>query len=112
MSERGASNLKPAEGEQRQVKIGVDDRKMSVNYANFFRANAMADEVLVDFGITEANPAVGQQNQPDMIVRLNRRMVLNYYAAKRLALTLGDVIRRHEEQFGVLELDVAKRQKK
>jgi hypothetical protein len=36
---------------------------------------------------------------------------MNYYSAKRLAITLSQLIRRHEEQFGELELDVAKRRK-
>ena len=34
---------------------------------------------------------------------------MNYYSAKRLALTLGQIIRRYEQQFGELELDVTKR---
>jgi hypothetical protein len=38
-------------------------------------------------------------------------VILNYYTAKRLAITLSQLIRRHEEQLGELELDVAKRQK-
>ena len=38
-------------------------------------------------------------------------MILNYYTTKRLAITLSQLIRRHEDQFGELELDVAKRRK-
>ena len=40
---------------------------------------------------------------------LTDRVILNYYTAKRLAITLSQLIRRHEEQFGELELDVSKR---
>jgi hypothetical protein len=36
---------------------------------------------------------------------------MNYYSAKRLAITLSQLIRRHEEQFGELEMDVNKRRK-
>ena len=38
-------------------------------------------------------------------------MVMNYYSAKRLAITLSQLIRRHEDEFGELELDVSKRRK-
>ena len=34
---------------------------------------------------------------------------MNYYATKRLAITLSQLIRRYEEQFGVLELSASKR---
>ena len=43
--------------------------------------------------------------------QVNERIVLNYFSAKRLAITLSQLVRRHEEQFGEIELDVAKRQK-
>ena len=57
------------------------------------------------------NPAAQQQSQPEIIFKVNDRIIMNYYSAKRLAITLSQVIRRHEEQFGELELDVAKRRK-
>ena len=47
----------------------------------------------------------------EIIFKINDRVILNYYSAKRLALTLSQLLRRHEEQFGDLELDVAKRRK-
>ena len=52
----------------------------------------------------------GQQNQPEILFQVNQRVIMNYYSAKRLAITLSQLIRRHEQQFGELELDVAKRQ--
>ena len=42
------------------------------------------------------------------MLKLDSRVVLNYYAAKRLALTLTQLIRQHEQQFGQLELDASK----
>jgi hypothetical protein len=36
---------------------------------------------------------------------------MNYYSVKRLAITLSQLICRHEEQFGELELDVQKHRK-
>ena len=67
---------------------------------------------MLDFGVNVMNPAArGQEDQPEMIYQINERIILNYYTAKRLAITLSNIIRRHEEQFGELELDVSKRQK-
>jgi len=96
---------------QRQIRVGMDERNMKTSYANMFRTNAGADEVMLDFGLNVVNPAREQQQQPDIIFQVNDRIILNYYSAKRLAITLSQLIRRHEEQFGELELDVAKRRK-
>ena len=96
---------------QKQIRVGIDERNMGVSYANAFRTNGTAEEVMLDFGLNVANPGAGQPNQPDVVFQINDRVILNYYSAKRLAITLSQLIRRHEEQFGELELDVAKRAK-
>lgn len=97
---------------QRQLRVGIDERNMRSGYANAFRTNGTAEEVMLDFGMNVVNPGAGQQeNQPEVIFQINERVVLNYYSAKRLAITLSQLIRRHEDQFGELELDVTKRQK-
>ena len=96
---------------QRQVRLRVDEREMSTSYANAFRTNGTAEEVLLDFGLNLVGPAQQKQDQPEIIFRVNDRVIMNYYSAKRLAITLSQLIRRHEEQFGELEMDVAKRRK-
>jgi len=35
---------------QRQMRLRVDEREMSTSYANAFRTNGTAEEVMVDFG--------------------------------------------------------------
>ena len=96
---------------QQQVRLRVDEREMHTSYANAFRTNGTAEEVILDFGLNLMNPAAQQQSQPEIVFKVNDRIIMNYYSAKRLAITLSQVIRRHEEQFGELELDVAKRRK-
>jgi hypothetical protein len=95
---------------QQQIRLRVDERSMKTDYANAFRTNATAEEVLLDFGLNLVAPTA-QQNQPEIIFQVTERVIMNYYSAKRLAITLSQMIRRHEEQFGALELDVAKRRK-
>ena len=99
------------EQSQQQVRLRIDERTMSTNYANAFRTNGTAEEVMLDFGVNLAAPAQKQGDQPEIVFQITNRVIMNYYSAKRLALTLGQLIRRHEEQFGELELDVSKRQK-
>ena len=94
---------------QRQVRLRINDRDMTTCYANAFRTNGTAEEVLLDFGLNLVNPPAKQDDQPEIIFQVNDRVILNYYSAKRLAITLSQLIRRHEDQFGELELDVAKR---
>jgi len=96
---------------QRQVQLRIDERNMQACYANAFRTNGTAEEVILDFGLNLINPPPQQQDQPEIIFQISERVILNYYSAKRLAITLSQLIRRHEEQFGELELDVAKRRK-
>jgi hypothetical protein len=44
-----------------------------------------------------------------MVFAVNNRIILNLYSAKRLAISLGQIVRRYEQEFGVLELNAAKR---
>ena len=94
-----------------QVRLRVDEREMKTTYANAFRTNATAEEVLLDFGINLMGQTTGPEGQamPEIVFQANERVILNFYSAKRLAITLSQLIRRHEEQFGELELDVNKR---
>jgi hypothetical protein len=106
---------------QQQVRLRIDEREMTTCYANAFRTNGTAEEVMLDFGLNLVVPAPTppgqegqqppQQPQPEILFQVKERVILNYYSAKRLAITLSQLIRRHEEQFGELELDVAKRRK-
>ena len=100
-----------------QVRLRIDERQMGSSYANAFRTNGTAEEVMLDFGVNLVVPSgepvqQGQQPAPEILFQVNQRIVLNYYSAKRLAITLSQLIRRHEEQFGEVELDVEKRRKK
>ena len=95
---------------QTQVQLRIDESKMESSYANAFRTNGTAEEVILDFGLNLVGPS-GTQNQPQILFQVQQRVVMNYYSAKRLALTLGQLIRRHEQEFGDMELDVAKRRK-
>ncbi len=100
-----------AEGQQgqQQVRLRLDERNLHTSYANAFRSDATANEVMLYFGLNLVNPVAAQQGNPEITFQANERIIVTYQTAKRLALTLGQIIRRHEDQFGEIELDVNKR---
>jgi uncharacterized protein DUF3467 len=97
----------------KQVRLRVDHTGMVTNYANAFKTNATSEEVIVDLGLNMvvANPQ-GKQGEDvvgDILFQVNNRLILNYYTAKRLALSLGQLVRGYEEKFGELKLNAADR---
>ncbi len=94
---------------QKQVRLFIDEKNMRSNYANAFRTNETAEEVILDLGLNIARPSAEKKDQPEIVFQANERIIMNYYSVKRLAITLSQLVRRYEQQFGELELDVAKR---
>ncbi|MCD6303582.1 MAG: DUF3467 domain-containing protein [Planctomycetes bacterium] len=96
---------------QQQFQLRIDESDLQTTYANAFRTNGTAEEVILDFGLNLVGPPPQGQSQPQILFKVNQRVVMNYYSVKRLAITLSQLIRRHEDQFGTLELDVSKRRR-
>jgi hypothetical protein len=94
---------------QRRVTITFDEKNLKTSYANGYRTAATAEEVLLDFGLLHVQPSGPSASQGKIIFQANDRIIMNYYVAKRLAITLGQVVRRYEQQYGELELNAAKR---
>jgi len=83
-----------------------DDSKVAATYANFCRVTGTPEEIIIDFGL---NPQpIATPTQPIVV---NDRIVMNFYTAKRMLIALQTTIMRHEQVFGVLEVDVQKRVK-
>ncbi|MBI9017191.1 MAG: DUF3467 domain-containing protein [Phycisphaerae bacterium] len=92
----------PAEGQQ--VRITLDDKDVEASYSNFCRVTGTPEEVVVDFALNP-NPFA----RTDQEIKIDRRLVINYYTAKRLYAALQQTIMRHEQNFGVIELNVQRR---
>ena len=112
MVESSKDKNEPQEQQQRRVQIRVDQQNMTTTYGNAFQSNATPDEVLLSFGINQAIPSQEQGADPEMLLKIETRVVMNWYTVKRLAIQLSQMVRTHEQQFGELELDVNKRIKK
>ena len=93
---------KPQEPQRQQIEL--DDEGVTARYANFCRVNGTPEELIIDFGLN-AQP-FGPPTKP---LKVNQRLVVNYFTAKRLLAALQMSVQRHEAAFGVLETDVQKR---
>ena len=101
----GAIAEKPAaDGESRQIRISLNDKEVDAAYSNFCRVTGTPEEVVIDFALNP-NPF----SREDQTVKVDKRLVLNYFTAKRLFAALQQTIMRHEQNFGVIELNVQRR---
>jgi hypothetical protein len=88
--------------ESRQIQLRIDESKMNSTYANTIRTSTTQDEVVLDFGINL--PVPGPDNQPTLVFAVGSRVILNWAGAKRLAISLGQVVRQYEERNGEINL--------
>ncbi len=100
------SETKAAQGDQRQIQLRIDESKMTNTYANTIRTSTTQDEVVMDFGMNL--PVQGQDGQPAIMFSVGNRTIMNWSGAKRLAISLGQIIRRYEEQNGEIALQQPK----
>jgi Protein of unknown function (DUF3467) len=92
-----------AEQPQQQVQLRIDETKMETTYANTIRTSTTGDEVVLDFGMNLPMPT--PDNTPMLVFNVGSRVVLNWRGAKRLAISLGQVIRQFEEANGEIQLN-------
>jgi hypothetical protein len=89
------------EGARPGVPVLFDERDIKHVYSNAYLISALSDEVIIDLGFNmpTRNP---QSGQPQVVLKITDRVVMNYMNAKRLALSLGQLVKRYEQQFGEL----------
>jgi len=97
-----AEEISTDQQQAQNYQLVIDERDLRTVYSNSYRIHATADEVVVDlsFNMPDPNPQQGQQ--PRLILKISDRVVLSYLNAKRLALSLGQLVKRYEQQFGEL----------
>ena len=87
-----------------QRMADLEDAGVVGSYANFVRVTGSPEEVILDFCLA---PNPGERSGQK--IRIQNRVVLSYFSAKRLFLALHQTLARHEQRFGTIELDVRKR---
>ena len=93
--------------QQQQVQVLLDERELRTVYTNAYRIHTAAEEVVIDLGFNMPNPnqQPGQQPAPQQLLfKVTDRVVMSYTNAKRLTMSLGQLVKRYEQQFGELPL--------
>ncbi len=93
----------------KQIRVRIDERNLQTNYVSGFRPTMTAEEVMLDFGLNLIRPTGNKEQPYDLVFQANNRLIMSYFSAKRLAMVLGQIVRRYEQQFGTIELNAAKR---
>ena len=88
---------------QQQVQLVVDERDMRTTFANGYRIYTTGEEVVVDFGFNMLNPNPGA-GQSQMLFKAGDRVILSYPTVKRLSISLAQLVRRYEDQFGQIPI--------
>lgn len=83
-----------------RTKINWDQTKMKTTYANVCNVYSTREEISVLFGTNQTVNAA----QNGITVELTDRIILNPYAAKRLAHILNGVLQQYEAAFGPLPI--------
>jgi len=99
---------KPAEtpevrGDIAGLKIKWDDSSMKSSYANVCNVTSTREEVVMLFGMNQA----WNRGQKEVTIHLTDRIVVSPYAAKRLSVLLGGVVKEYENRFGPLNIEAA-----
>lgn len=91
---------------QQQVQVLLDERELKSLYANAYRIHQSMEEVVLDLGFNMPNPNPNPQagQQPQLLFKVTDRVIMNYSVAKRLAVSLSQLIKRFEQQFGEIAI--------
>lgn len=84
--------------------VNWDDSQMRTSYANVVNASSTREEVALFFG---TNLTWNPNERREFNVRLNDRVVLSPYAAKRLWILLGAILKEYESRVGPLNIDAS-----
>ena len=95
------SGGQPGQPGQQSVQLLLDEREMRTSFANAYRIHHTAEEVVLDFGFNMANPnPQGGQQQQQLLFKVTDRVIMSYPSVKRLTISLQQLVRRYEQQFG------------
>lgn len=98
-------NNTPELQEDEPTRIRWDGAKMRTTYSNVCNVTSTKEEVALMFG-TNKN---WHPSQKELTIELSDRLILNPYAAKRLAVLLANTMQEYEKRFGSLDLDISEK---
>ena len=100
----------PPTGDAANIQVNLDERDLRTTFANAYRIHTTAEEVVLDLGFNMPNPhpnpnAAAGGSPQSLLFKVNDRIVMSYANTKRLAMSLGQLIKRYEQQFGELQIN-------
>jgi hypothetical protein len=99
MDKKGDEVPKRDEG----IKINWDESQMKTSYANVCNVSSTREEFTLLFGTNQT----WQGGAGGLNVQLTNRIILNAFAAKRLAILTGRIVEDYESRFGELNLETS-----
>ena len=84
----------------------ISTKETRTTYSNFCRGALTPEEVVLDFGFN-ANAFGVKVLEED--IQIQNRIILSPSTAKRLLFQLNEMVRRHEQNFGEVEMDFRRR---
>ena len=86
--------------------VRFDDTGITNAYANVCNVSSSREEVVLVFGMNNA----WERDASGVRVKLNSRVILNPFAAKRLAMLMDSVVKQYEARFGAMDVGVVQQQ--
>ena len=83
------------------TKIKWDDSNMKSAYANVCNVSSTREEVVLLFGVNQA----WNRGQKEVVIQLTDRIIISPFAAKRVSMLLGSVVKEYEGRFGTLNVE-------
>jgi hypothetical protein len=98
-----AEDIVPAAADQSSVQVVLDERDLKIIFSNAYRIHTTAEEVVIDLGFNmpDPNPQGGQQR---LLFKVTDRVIMSYSSTKRLAMSLTQLVKRYEQQFGEIQV--------
>jgi hypothetical protein len=100
-SPSSASQSQPSQSTNATPTVQFDVSNLQSSCANVCNVSSTREEMVLAFGVNN----VWERGQTNIQVQMTNRMVLNPYAAKRLATVLNRVVAEYELKFGTLKDD-------
>ncbi len=98
---RSASEATTPEAGTQTPTIHWDTTNLKSAYANVCNVTSTREEVVLNFGINKT----WERGAQEVEIELTNRLILNPFAAKRLAQLLSKLIGEYENRYGTLDTE-------
>jgi hypothetical protein len=89
---------------QQTPEVILDASELLPSYVNTCHLSGTPEELILDFAVNPDPSSTGPKR-----LKASNRLVMNYYTAKRLLVSLGMMVQRFEGTFGGIELEAGRR---